>query len=35
MYTHRKGDYDDEIKELGGEIFYLPERQNNHDFIRY
>lgn len=33
--THRKGDYDDEINELGGGIFYLPERKNNHGFKRY
>ena len=32
---HRKGDYDDEIKELGGEIYYLPERKYNHGIKRY
>ena len=32
---HRKGDYDDEIKELGGEIYYLSERKYNHGINRY
>ena len=33
--TNRKGDYDDEIIDLGGEIFHLPERINNHGIKRY
>ena len=33
--TNRKGDYDDEIIELGGEIYHLTERINNHGIKRY